>query len=257
MLATFSLRLGCGLIAALLLLSPGQINPRFYRTHFLTALGLAAVAAIFLWDTDNAGLAWALGCALVLALLGSMAWMLEGVPLGRALIALTTVAFALSLGLKEWPGREAPPTSLSGNEGAGLTWLLVDDFTSAAFLGAATTAMLIGHSYLIAPAMSLTPLLRLLGALFATTAVRLAVGLVGLWHWTADPALVTLDTTLWLVPRWGLGFAGPLALGWLAWQTARIRSTQSATGILYVVVIFAFLAELTSQLLLARNGVPM
>ena len=35
----------------------------------------------------------------------------------------------------------------------------------------------------------------------------------------------------------------------MAWRTARIRSTQSATGILYVVVIFCFLGELTSQLL--------
>ena len=46
-----------------------------------------------------------------------------------------------------------------------------------------------------------------------------------------------------------LGFVAPLVLGWMAWQTARIRSTQSATGILYVVVIFCFLGELTSLLL--------
>jgi hypothetical protein len=49
--------------------------------------------------------------------------------------------------------------------------------------------------------------------------------------------------------RWLLGFLAPLGLDWMAWQTARIRSTQSATGILYVVVIFCFLGELTSQLL--------
>jgi hypothetical protein len=40
----------------------------------------------------------------------------------------------------------------------------------------------------------------------------------------------------------------------MAWQSARIRSTQSATGILYVVVIFCFLGELTSQLLLGSTG---
>jgi hypothetical protein len=49
--------------------------------------------------------------------------------------------------------------------------------------------------------------------------------------------------------RWLLGFLGPLALTWMAWQTAKIHSTQSATGILYVVVIFCFLGELTSLLL--------
>jgi hypothetical protein len=41
----------------------------------------------------------------------------------------------------------------------------------------------------------------------------------------------------------------PLVLVWMAWQSARIRSTQSATGILYVVVIFAFFGELMDQLL--------
>jgi hypothetical protein len=35
----------------------------------------------------------------------------------------------------------------------------------------------------------------------------------------------------------------------MAWQTARLRSTQSATGILYVVVICCFFGELTGQVL--------
>jgi hypothetical protein len=117
--------------------------------------------------------------------------------------------------------------------------------------------MLIGHSYLIAPAMSLTPLRTLLGALFVALVLRVGVALVGLWCWTGDASLVNLETGLWLVPRWGLGLAGPLALGWMAWEAGRIRSTQSATGILYVVVVFCFLGELTSQLLSMENGFPM
>jgi hypothetical protein len=39
----------------------------------------------------------------------------------------------------------------------------------------------------------------------------------------------------------------------MAWETARIRSTQSATGILYVVVILVFLGELTSLLLVEKT----
>src|SRR5262249_54375253 len=116
---------------------------------------------------------------------------------------------------------------------------------------------LVGHFYLIAPAMSLAPLLRLLRALFAAGLVRLAVAGAGLWHWTADPSLVNLETALWLVPRWGVGLVGPLALGWMAWEAAKIRSTQSATGILYVAVIFCFLGEMTGLLLLNKTGLPM
>src|SRR5205807_2580523 len=47
MLATFSLRLACGLSGALLLLPIDQVNPRFFRVHFWTVLGLLVVPAVF------------------------------------------------------------------------------------------------------------------------------------------------------------------------------------------------------------------
>jgi hypothetical protein len=43
----------------------------------------------------------------------------------------------------------------------------------------------------------------------------------------------------------------------MAWETARIRSTQSATGILYVVTIVVFLGELLSMLLIDKTGLIM
>jgi hypothetical protein len=112
------------------------------------------------------------------------------------------------------------------------------------------TAMLIGHSYLITPGMSLTPLFRLLGAMGIAALARMGVEGAVLWNWTQDHSFGNLgnDVLLFLPVRWGVGLLGPLVLGAMAWQTARIRSTQSATGILYVVVIFCFLGELTGQL---------
>jgi hypothetical protein len=183
---------------------------------------------------------------LVVTALGSMAWMLEGAPGGRAWTLAALSLALLALGQTGYDVRaEGEPW-----------WHLLDDLTAAAFLGSALTAMLIGHSYLIAPAMSLTPLYRLLGALAACTVMRICLATVGLWLWTATATGTTLDNEmiLWLAIRWGIGFLGPLILCWLAWETARIRSTQSATGILYVVVILCFLGELTSQLLLSRTG---
>ena len=53
MLAIFCLRLACGLLSALLLLSPALVNPRFYRTHFLTVLGLTTTAALFLREASS------------------------------------------------------------------------------------------------------------------------------------------------------------------------------------------------------------
>jgi hypothetical protein len=246
MAAIFCLRLALGLVACLLLLSPAQVNPRFFRTHFLTIFGLTAAAGAFLRGDADVWLWLLLGAVLVLSALGSMAWMVEGAPGGRTLMLLTAAPLLGALIVAGWLTRDQGEP----------WWLLGDDLTSAALLGSATTAMLVGHSYLMAPAMSLAPLYRLLAALAATAIVRVGVALLGLWLWTGAPGGHTLDTemVLWLAVRWGIGIVGPLALCWLAWETARIRSTQSATGILYVVVILCFLGELTSQLLLTRTG---
>jgi hypothetical protein len=259
MLAVFCLRLAAGLLGCLLLLTPdvgpatagasrfarsARVGFRFYRTHFLTALGLACAAALFLRDTAPAGLLALLAAALVLAVAGSVVWVLEGAPGGRALVVLTTAALAGGLVWLETLGDSEVP----------LASRLVGDLTSAALLGSALTAMLLGHSYLIAPAMSIRPLMRLLAAVALAVVARAAADGWALARWTAGHSLANLnaDVALWLPVRWLVGFAAPLALDWMAWQTARIRSTQSATGILYVVVIFCFLGELTGLLL--RDG---
>jgi hypothetical protein len=248
LLAVFCLRLACGLLASLLVLPAAQVHPRFYRTHFLTALGLLTIAAVCLFQVEGlelsgAGFLWVLlGGEILLALAGSLLWSLEGAPGGRTLIVVTAL---MPIGVLYTLGHQG--------------WLLADDVASAALLGTATTAMLVGHSYLIAPGRSLSPLYWSLGALGICTLARLCLALAGLWFWTAGHSLASLEGDLlwWLPARWALGFLGPLVLGWMAWETARIRSTQSATGILYVVVICCFLGELTSQLLLDRTRIPL
>ena len=248
MLAVFCLRLGLGMLACLLLLPAAQVHPRFYRTHFLTVLGLTGLALWGAWGDGGAAVLALVGGAAALAFLAAVVWSLDGAPGGRTLIVLTCAALATALVLVE---KTAPPGPQSEAAGRPLAALLAGDLTSAALLGAAMTAMLMGHSYLIAPGMSMTPLLRLLAALGVAVLLRMAADAFGLWRWTAvhSPGRLNNEDLLWLPVRWLVGFVLPLALGWMAWQTARIRSTQSATGILYVVVIFCFLGELTSQLL--------
>ena len=247
MTAIFCLRLAVGLMVALALLSPAQVNPRFYRVQLWIALGLAVGAAIFVRDFASVWLWTALASGLVLAFVGSVAWALEAAPCGRILIMLTGLALAISLVMAEWTQDEAGE----------LGQRLAGGAASAVLLGTAMTAMLLGHFYLIAPGMSLTPLLRMLVGLAGALFLRMAVAGFSLWSWTSEHSLTNLNsvTVLWLPLRWGLGFVGPLVLAWMAWQTARIRSTQSATGILYVMVIFCFLGELTGQLLWSNTGV--
>jgi hypothetical protein len=266
MLAIFCLRLACGLIGSLVLFSPRLVNPRFYRVHFLTTLGLTAVAVVLLREMSGVWV-WTAGASMILAFVGSLVWSLEGTPGGRILIGLTFAALVGTLG---WAGqsrleqleaerakvRWAPAPASTPCDKCLRAGCLADDLTSAALLGTATTAMLMGHSYLIAPGMSLTPLLHLLAGLFGALLLRLGLAGAGLWFWTARHSLLNLEdeTVLWLPLRWAVGLAAPLVLGWMARESARIRSTQSATGILYVVVICCFLGELTSQLLFRNTG---
>lgn len=239
MLPLFCLRLSTGMLASLLLLDPKPINPRFFRTHFLTALGLGAVALLLLLNNGES-IPLALMFALGLAALGSMVWSIEGTPGGRSLIALTTTAFALSL----W------------RESASPLWTAANDVTTSALLGLSITAMLLGHSYLIAPQMSLSPLRHLLIALYVALFAKAVFAGLSLWMWTAAPtrSSVQVEALLWLPVRWGLGLLVPAILGAMAWKTTKLRNTQSSTGILYIVVVFVFVGELMAQLLLNVTG---
>ena len=242
MLSVFTLRLAAGMSACLLLLSPSTINPRYFRTHFLTILALAGVALIFVpTDVINWMIRGLLLASMVVAFAGSISFSLENAPAGMVLAVVQTMLLAASLGTLDLA---LPPTAVGA-------LILIGDATSALLLGATMSAMLMGHLYLIASTMSLAPLLRLLGVAGVALLLNVVVDGVALVCWTQTHSFskVGNDTLLWLPVRWLVGFAGPLVLGWMAWQTARIRSTQSATGILYVVVILCFLGELTGLLL--------
>jgi hypothetical protein len=237
----FALRLALGMTACLLLLPRGVVNARYYRIQFLLVLALTGVAGVLTHDLNLWLTFWTFsGVAMGLALIGSLVWSLENAPGGRVLIAATALALAGALGCLE---------ASDPNTAASPLHTLLADATSAAVLGTALSAMLMGHSYLVAPTMSLRPLMILITALAIAVAARMVVD--GVWLWTGRRSLGNLDNEmiLMLLVRWAVGFAGVLALTWMTWRTARIRSTQSATGILYVVVIFCFLGELTGQLL--------
>ena len=58
-----------------------------------------------------------------------------------------------------------------------------------------------------------------------------------------------------LIGRWGMGFLAAGVATYMTWKTAQIRSTQSATGILYITMIFVLFGELMSLVLAGRHGV--
>src|SRR5262249_26467109 len=153
------LRLAAGMLACLPLLPAAEAHPRYYRTHFLTALGLALLAGLALWGGPHAGVLALCGVAALVSVAGAAVYNLEGAPGGRLLTLLDVGLLAAALlwldaATPPAPGRPAGPH-------------VAANLSSAALLGAALSAMLMGHYYLIAPAMSLRPLMRLFGALAA------------------------------------------------------------------------------------------
>ncbi len=60
--------------------------------------------------------------------------------------------------------------------------------------------------------------------------------------------------TLVIVMRWLWGYLAIGVLSWFAWRLCKMRSIQSATGVLYIMVFFVFVGELLSIYLYFKNG---
>ena len=126
-------------------------------------------------------------------------------------------------------------------------------------LGATLHAMLLGHHYLVAPSMTIAPLTGSLDLIAAALVARRLLAVIGVWSsdaWTAGlfrPG-ETLEPTF-LAMRWGMGILGAGVSVFLARRTAAIRSTQSATGILYITTIFVLFGELAAMAMTGRGPI--
>ena len=116
--------------------------------------------------------------------------------------------------------------------------------SSAALLGGACTAMILGHWYLVIPSMQVVaPAVDRQGAHRVDGRARGRRGGGGRSSRSRRGSRVSgraSGTTSCRSPASSSGSAscsawpGPALLSYLTWETAKIRSTQSATGILYV-----------------------
>lgn len=135
--------------------------------------------------------------------------------------------------------------------------------TSAWFAGAILLAMILGHFYLVIPKLSIAPLRGLFQFSFAALIARIVlVGLTGaLWWSVAGPDAITIGTFLnrgvFVLQRLLFGLVIPASLAWITWKTIEMRSTQSATGILYVVVFLTLVGEALSVYLSLETSLPL
>jgi hypothetical protein len=133
--------------------------------------------------------------------------------------------------------------------------------TGAALIGAVTNGMLLGHWYLNQPGLKPWALARLTALTLGATAASAVVGLV------AATRLVgaRTDGAVLGLPGFGQSFGGvfyAIWLGlvvftgvvvWAARRCIRIRSIQSATGLYYVALLSAGVAEFLVRYLMVNS----
>ena len=150
----------------------------------------------------------------------------------------------------------ASPALGGGPAPASLTAL-----AGALLAGSTAATMTLGHWYLVDTALSIRPLATGAALFLGAAGLRAAVAagfLVSGGHLAlriGSPAdLIYSTTALFFSFRTVTGLLAPLTLAALVRATVRIRSTQSATGLLYVALILVLFGELTAIFLELLTG---
>lgn len=135
---------------------------------------------------------------------------------------------------------------------------------SMGLLGISNFAMILGHYYLVVPKLSEEPLIYCLFIFWtvifykmvSSLSVLLSVGL----PYFAEGTMVGdgyMYNWLFVSMRWLWGYVAPLILSFFTFRLCKLRSIQSATGVLYIVEFFVIVGELISVYLMTKHGLPV
>ena len=259
----FLAHLAVGIAASLLLVGQAA-GVKFFRFNAGLAAVLLLAALAFRPEPPAAAAVTRFGFGALVAATGAL--LVYWATVGRALASLRPLllwtaaaggAAALVAQAAGWSLVEAGPSP----------WLTAASFlSSAALLGGSCTAMILGHWYLVLPSMDVSLLQRIVKFHIGSIAVR--IGVVGvlvaaaLATWQApsgagfDRYVLSIEG-IFFWQRVAFGLLGPAVLSYLVWETAKIRSTQSATGILYVDFFTVIVGEVLAKYLLVSQRVPL
>lgn len=247
-------------------------NLAFINWTVLTGLAIGSFVAVALaslrTEATRGFLAFTAACAVLLGILAFLSD--QALPLPRpdspiridptfdqprriALATFTAIVAVYVVALAR--GRRAPAIAAAGLAAAAATlvfgalaWaggtlfavpLLLQLAVLAVATGGVFAAMILGHWYLVTPKLPEAPLILIARGLLAVVALQ--VVLFAVWVSTgAGPGGGGPFTVLagpWALFVWLrliVGLIFPLVVSWAAVQTARTRSMESATGLLYI-----------------------
>ena len=168
----------------------------------------------------------------------------------RTILALGGIAGLIAGSL--WPVG-ANPAAAGGGYSA-----LVSHLLGGWLLGSVTVTWLLGHRYLTASEMTIDPLKRAtqlmitaFGARWAFLAGMLVVAALTSGDDQAGSGMLARLTADWLIAsvRIGVGLVLPTVFAYMTWHCVKLRSTQSATGILFFMSVLVVVGELASRYL--------
>jgi hypothetical protein len=266
-----------GVLGALL------IAPRAYLGRFFSAfhagLALAFLMLVIPFRPDDAGGTAGVGpgSAAGLASLGSM--LAAGlavvfiamlyrpggrggtgvVPGGRSAQHVLLLSFACAMSATALDG-------WSMAEGGGSAWAFgANAVAAASVIGSVIVAMILGHWYLVRMHLPEGYLVRFAQVLGVAIGVRTVLFIAGLLAYGAASPRglgeflrgVAVDRGLFFWQRVLFGIVAPGVLAVMTYHTARMRATMSATGILYIAVIFVLIGEFLARYLVVVGAGPM
>jgi len=261
----FLTHLGLGIVFTLVFVSR-DAGVKFFR--FNAGLAAILIAVAFLFRSPNSETVF--GAVAIRALVVSeAAIVLYWATIGRALARIrpAIVGLACGSGLVAVVAQAIETASAGAAATAATQALTIASFlSSSVLLGGACTAMILGHWYLVIPSLQVTHLQSIVKLHMASMVVRIAVVTaavifaIATWQPGLGPSfrhyiLSVSGIFFWQRVLFGLG--GPALLSYLTWETAKIRSTQSATGILYVDFFTVVVGEVLAKYLLLATNVPV
>lgn len=258
----FLAHLGIGIVFTLAVVSR-EAGVKFFRFNAGMAAILIAVAFAF----RPPGAAGTVGTiALAALVIAEAAVVLYWATVGRMLASVRPAILRTGIGAGA-AALAAQAVAVAAGRPITVQALTIASFlTSAAFLGGACTAMVLGHWYLVIPSMRIDHLQSIVRVHIASMVLRIAVVAaavflaIATWQPGLGPSfhhyIFSLDG-IFFWQRVLFGLAGPAVLSYLTWETAKIRSTQSATGILYVDFFTVVVGEVLAKYILLATRVPV
>jgi protein NrfD len=224
------------LIGAGFVLRPEAQTPNVLHTSMMTALLVSEAALVVYWATIGRMLA---------SIRPALLWI--AISLGLVAVILQAL-------------------EVSGDAPGLMPLLTVASFlSSVALLGGACGAMVLGHWYLVVPSLDVAHLQSIvrwhIGSMVVRVVIVATAVMIAIVTW--QPGFPNFERYIFSVDgiffwqRVLFGLAGPAVLSYLTWETAKIQSTQSATGILYVDFFTVIVGEVLAKYLLLSTKVPV